>query len=235
MDAATSSNGGAAVMPIMYRTPTVYHAPKTREQWLQQAANVLALDWFAPQRLTVPSLNISVGIPYRARGQGQHAIGQHWHPPASANNIGAVFISPMIGDDTAQVVAVLAHEMVHAAVGNAAGHGKAFADAARKVGLLPPWTATTPSDGFIHWINAYLIPKVGHYPHPLLSLRAPALEPGAAPGPRLGPTGAPKQSTRLLRAECPSCGCVIRITRRWADLGLPRCACPDHKRFVLEA
>lgn len=33
------------------------------------------------------------------------------------------------------------------------------------------------------------------------------------------------QTTRLLRCECPQCGFLARITRRWIDYGLPECAC----------
>jgi hypothetical protein len=27
----------------------------------------------------------------------------------------------------------------------------------------------------------------------------------------------------MLKAECPECGYTIRLTKRWADLGLPFC------------
>lgn len=31
------------------------------------------------------------------------------------------------------------------------------------------------------------------------------------------------QSTRLLKACCTSCGYTVRVTKRWADKGLPVC------------
>lgn len=31
------------------------------------------------------------------------------------------------------------------------------------------------------------------------------------------------QSTRLLKAACSSCGYTVRVTKRWADKGLPPC------------
>lgn len=35
-----------------------------------------------------------------------------------------------------------------------------------------------------------------------------------------------KVGSRLIKAECEDCGCVIRITRKWInDAGLPTCAC----------
>lgn len=49
----------------------------------------------------------------------------------------------------------------------------------------------------------------------------------------LVPTGAPRQSTRLLKIECPACGCVARITARWLTaVGAPSCGCPDHATMI---
>lgn len=31
------------------------------------------------------------------------------------------------------------------------------------------------------------------------------------------------QTTRLLKAACSSCGYTVRVTKRWADKGLPVC------------
>ena len=36
--------------------------------------------------------------------------------------------------------------------------------------------------------------------------------------------GGPR-TTRLRKAECPGCGCIIRLARKWIRLGLPTCAC----------
>ena len=33
------------------------------------------------------------------------------------------------------------------------------------------------------------------------------------------------QSTRLLKALCPDCGYVIRVTAKWVEVGLPVCPC----------
>jgi hypothetical protein len=34
-----------------------------------------------------------------------------------------------------------------------------------------------------------------------------------------------KQSTRLLKVECPQCGYTARVTQKWVDVGLPTCPC----------
>jgi rubrerythrin len=43
----------------------------------------------------------------------------------------------------------------------------------------------------------------------------------------------PKQTTRLLKAICPVCGYTVRVTKRWAEIGLPICP-EDTEQFVLE-
>ena len=47
------------------------------------------------------------------------------------------------------------------------------------------------------------------------------------PYPHAAATGkaAQAQTTRLLKASCPDCGYVVRLSRRWADVGLPTCPC----------
>lgn len=32
-----------------------------------------------------------------------------------------------------------------------------------------------------------------------------------------------KQSTRLIKVECPCCGYVARVTRKWLKEGRPKC------------
>jgi len=36
-----------------------------------------------------------------------------------------------------------------------------------------------------------------------------------------------KQTTRMIKAECPSCGYTARISQKWVDVGLPTCPCGD--------
>ena len=51
----------------------------------------------------------------------------------------------------------------------------------------------------------------------------PPTEPGDKPV-ILRPDDRPKkQSARMLKAECPECGYTIRLTKKWADVGLPSC------------
>lgn len=213
-----------------------YQAGPIREQWLHAAAALLAAERFKPAGLVVPLVAISVGYPWRARGEGNQAIGQCWAKQCAADNRPHLFVSPVLSD-TARVVGVLAHELVHATVGNAAGHGPVFKAAALAVGLAGKMTATTETDEFKQWAEERIVGLLGTYPHGALNApgdrSAPGPGPGGAPDPRLGPTGAPRQSTRLLKIECPACGCVARITARWLTaVGAPSCGCPDHATMV---
>jgi hypothetical protein len=59
-----------------------------------------------------------------------------------------------------------------------------------------------------------LLPKLGPYPHGAITGRGEILVPPTEPGDKpiiLRPDDRPKkQSTRLLKAECPECGYTIR-------------------------
>jgi hypothetical protein len=76
------------------------------------------------------------------------------------------------------------------------------------VGLVGPMKATVAGPALTLKLRA-LLREVGDYPHAGLKLGE----------------GIKKQSTRLIKAECPSCGYLIRLTQRWIAVGLPTCPC----------
>ena len=45
---------------------------------------------------------------------------------------------------------------------------------------------------------------------------------------RLEPGKTATAGTRLIKAECPECGYVVRITQKWIDVGMPTCPCGEH-------
>jgi hypothetical protein len=114
---------------------------------------------------------------------------------------------------------------VHAA--GRRGHGKEFKTLAVELGLAGPMTATVAGPELLDFINWTLLPQLGRYPHGAITGRGEILVPPTEPGDKpviLRPDDRPKkQSTRMLKAECPECGYTIRLTRRWADMGLPSC------------
>lgn len=191
----------------------------TREQWLQDCAALLARDRFTPAFYTVPAVHISVGFPSRsALANRSRRIGECWSNTATADGLCQVFVSPVLSNPV-EVIATLAHELVHATVGLQAKHGPAFKRCATAIGLTGKMTATVAADSLKAWITATALPALGAYPHP-------AFDPKTAQ--RI------KGGTRLLKCECPSCGCTIRITRKWLDaVGAPICSCPDGPQMTV--
>jgi hypothetical protein len=144
---------------------------------------------------------VSLGWPKRAGVCG--AIGECWAPTASSDEYFEVFISPAI-ESGVEIVATLAHELVHASVGLAAGHGKLFKRCAHAIGLTGTMRATVIGVGLADWIGDF-IHRAGPYPSGFL-------------------TDAKKQTTRGLRCECPACGYLARVSRKWLDsVGPPIC------------
>src|SRR3546814_17515617 len=113
---------------------------QTRESWLNEVAQGMAplfeaLDAPLPDR-------VRVAIGFTSRGAKAKAIGECWDNRLSADGHFEIFIRPDLAHEPdampAQIAAILAHELVHAAVGIPAGHGKAFKRAALGLGLVGP-------------------------------------------------------------------------------------------------
>jgi hypothetical protein len=189
----------------------------TREGWLLAAVEELR-PLFAEQGHEIENVRVSVGFPKGGRGKGAHAIGQCWHRVASADEHHEIFISPELAD-AARVLDVLAHEVAHAVLPDGTAHKRPFAALVRAIGLEGKATATVAGEAFLAWA-AEPLAKLGAYPHATLT-----------PGGTVN--GTPKQTTRMLKLECPSCGMVMRTTAKWLDAaGLPTCA--DGAEFELK-
>lgn len=170
----------------------------TREEWLVKAIELMTKQKFNTIGYKVPLLRVSVGLPY-GRGS-KKAIGQHWHPKASDDKVGSIFISPTI-NDTCEVLGTLAHEVVHGVVGNEAKHGKLFRLCAEAIGLEGKMTSTNAGPELVKYFKKELIKKLGEYPHSRLNI----IE------------GRPtkKQTTRMIKMFCTECGykCRAAITK----------------------
>jgi hypothetical protein len=172
-----------------------------RQQWLELAFNALGERFKAAGYIVPVEIRVSIGWPKRAGSCG--AIGECWAPSASSDGHREIFISPELSDGL-RIVDVLAHELIHATVGNGAGHGKLFRECAHAIGLTGPMRATTPGPEFITWAKA-LFKQIGPYPAGYL-------------------TDAPKQGTRQLQCKCATCGYVARVSNKWlVSAGPPIC------------
>lgn len=187
-------------------------ATQTREQYLGAYAEHIRREVFSPSGLEVQdSIRISVGFPSKgALSRKRRVIGQCWSPEVSEDGYANIFISPVLSDPI-EVGATLVHELVHAAIGTDKEHGPTFKRAMGLVGLEGKPTATIAGVQLAATL-AGIVGDIGPYPHG-------ALKPHVKDK---------VQGTRLLKAECPSCGYCIRITRKWIDeVGLPTCPACD--------
>nr|MDP9196481.1 SprT-like domain-containing protein [Pseudomonadota bacterium] len=157
----------------------------------------------------LPPVRIAIGFP--STGRKGRVIGECWDSSASADRHHEILIRPDQAD-CIEVAAILAHELIHAAVGIPARHGPRFRRVALAIGLTGKMTATRPGPDFLARA-APLLEQIGPLPHAALGF-------GRSTGPR-------KQGTRLIKCECQECGYIARVARKWLeDAGAPHC--PDH-------
>src|SRR3546814_3065031 len=151
---------------------------QTRGSWLNAVAQGMAplfeaLDAPLPDR-------VRVAIGFTSRGAKAKAIGECWDNRLSADGHFEIFIRPDLAHAPdampAQIAAILAHELVHAAVGIPAGPGKAFKRAALGLGLVGPMRATTPGAA-LPAATAPILASVGPLPPALLSTHGVATAP----------------------------------------------------------
>lgn len=200
----------------MTRTATT----KSREEWLNKAATQIRKHIKSTTGVVVPAVRISVGFPYRGRS---NTIGQCWAGAAVKDGKPAIFISPVL-TDTARVLDVLAHEMVHAAF-PMEGHKGEFSKTAKAIGLVAPWTATTASPEFAKTLKA-IAKRIGRYGHsPIRAAGTVTIKGTPSPSPVPGGKVVGKQSTRMLKVSCPDDGYTVRTTAKWIAVGFPTCPC----------
>jgi hypothetical protein len=210
----------AALKAHTAKTNRTTHTPfvpaiKLREDWLNQLAKAFMAHISDTTGLTFPPVRVTCGFPSRGGEMGgkTRVRGQCWSAEASEDNHAEIFISP-VEADAETVAAILAHEVVHAALPQA-GHGKPFQRTMKALGQEAPFTSAIPTEAFWTWVRP-LLAEVGDYPHAVLL----AMRPVAAPK---------KQVARMLKCTCEAddCGYTVRSARKWlVEVGLP--ICPKH-------
>jgi hypothetical protein len=132
----------------------------TREEWLNAGLEELNRILFLPREMKLPEVvKVSCGL---CPGK---AIGICVDPERSDKGYTEIFIAP-IACDPIEVLATLAHEAVHAILGQDEKHGPRFKAAVRDIGLDGKATATyaTPG-GELHGILQEISVGLGDYPH----------------------------------------------------------------------
>ena len=121
-----------------------------RESWLNRVAVGMA-PLFEALGAPLPS-RVRVAIGFTSCGAKGKAIGECWDNRCSGDGHFEIFIRPDLAyaPDAmpAQIAAILAHELVHAAVGIAAGHGRAFKRIALGLGLVGRCAPLLPAMSF---------------------------------------------------------------------------------------
>jgi hypothetical protein len=187
-----------------------------REVWLAKAVSELQKHVFGPQGSTIPkNQRVACGWPsVGALATSKRRIGEAWSSVASGDKHFEIFISPYLSKPL-DVLATLAHECIHTAVGLECGHKGKFAKLAKAIGLEGKMTATHAGDALKATL-AKIEKRLGKYPHASL----------------VGMTnGRKKQGTRMVKAECGSCGYVVRTSMKWILAATPICPCEECDNF----
>ena len=180
-----------------------------RQNWLRSIADNLAPE-FQSLGVPLPAFRVTCGFPSGGgtRLRTPRVVGEIHDKSRSADGHYEIFISP-VNADSVTVAAVLAHELVHAAVGIPEGHGKEFGRVSRAIGLQGKLTATVASPAFESKIRRWVAIE-GEYPHAALDV-----------------TGKTKQTTRLLKLVCPVCDVTCRSSAAAFKQGRFKCGVDD--------
>ncbi|MDT8915806.1 hypothetical protein [Amycolatopsis sp. PS_44_ISF1] len=199
---------------------------QTREMWLHKAIEALR-PRFEEVGMPLPEkIHVSVGFGGAARAENKFILAVCWATEASADKANHIFISPVL-DDTARILDVLIHELIHAADNCKSGHKGPFAEAATRLGLTGKMTATVASVELAAEMIT-LAETLGDYPHGKFTAfdHAPAPKPGEEPAPKPKVSSGPSaQGTRMLKLVCPEDGYTVRTTAKWLAVGYPSCPC----------
>lgn len=196
----------------------------SREAWLRSATNELR-PYFDKVGYPLPS-NIRFAIAFPSTGRKGKRIGECWHASTSADDHFEIFIRADQADPV-EVLGVLVHELLHAALPIEAGHGKLFKVAAIKLGLEGAMRHAMPGP-LLRTRLAELAASLGPLPHARLAIDRGLDNRGPADRPK-------KQGTRLRKAECmvEDCPYTLRIAASQVrTIGPP--LCPIHGPMTVD-
>lgn len=182
-----------------------------RESWFKAAVAALEQQLFKPAGYELPRLRVGVGWP---TGNRVKAWGQCFDAAISDDETYEIFVTPKVHDPI-PILTILIHELCHTVAGIKAAHKKPFIEVMRAVGMSAPFTKSVADEELQAKLKV-ITTKLGPYPHAALNIEKKGGQKGS----------------RLLKVQCPKCGYVARVTRKWLDeLGAPLCP-GDKVRFV---
>ena len=190
----------------------------TREDWLMAAVNELRPIFDLIDKPLPKRIRASCGYPLHYK-RNRRLADAH----ASADSADAsmeIFIAPSVSDPV-EVFSALLSQLCRSGSG-AWSYGTPYAAIATEVGLEPSdWSATdlwksVKGNAGFSAMYGEMIEGLGAYPHASLAINEKKT-----------------QSTRMLKAYCPACAYTVRLTSKWALIGLPICPV-DNESFQLE-
>jgi len=191
---------------------------KTREDWMTDAVEQLRPIFDLIGKPLPSRIRVTAGEPVdfkRNRRLGDcHAAGD------SADRSIEICVTRTIAKPV-DVFTVLLSQLCRATAG-ALSYGTAFELVATEVGLVPTnvktldkWK-TCAGNAMFKTMYGDMIAGLGDYPHAALGI-----------------ADTRTQGTRMLKSFCPECGYTVRLTSKWASMGLPTCPL-DSTVFTLE-
>lgn len=206
---------------------------RTREDWLHRAIDELR-PMFEQVGFPLPEvMHVSVGFGGSGAGKYERFVeGVTWHTSVDACGHNHVFISPAVGD-TAHVLEILVHELVHVALNNQDGHSKRFKQCMEALGMMGPWTAAKADIALMAELMV-MAAELGEYPHGALTIPVGVQTPdreivpvgGGRGGGRVS-SGPKAQTNRWFVFKCPEHKAPIRMSRGQAANGAPFCGHRD--------
>lgn len=181
----------------------------TREGWLLAFTNAARPKFKDCDAALPEAIRVSVGHP--SKGIRSSVIGECWSDAASQDGAVEIFIRPSLQSDSSRVADVLTHELIHAALGSAEGHGPKFRAVMKRLGLTGKATATVAGPEWHNWAD------------PILEALGPL--PGAQLNDMVLGGGKKTQTTRYLKVTCDCCGWQARVTAKHLEGRTLRC--PD--------
>lgn len=177
---------------------------KTREEWLNYVADKLR-PYYKSKQAEIPA-RVRYAVGYTSNGYRGNTIGECWSSKSSADKTTEILIKPT-EHKPERVAGILAHELIHAADDCKNGHKKPFKRMAVALGFEGKMTLCLPGAAMMRDVIRPILKTAGPLPHAAVTAYRVTK----------------KQTTRLLKAECTTCGYVVRVSAKWLQLGAPFC------------
>lgn len=202
------------------------HKINSREQWLKIAAAIITDEIITPViDIPTPLIRYSLTAPKTGQSKGI-VLGECWNRAASTDAHNEIFITANL-DDSARILDVLVHEMIHAYDNNQNGHKGPFISLCKLVGLEGGDNGRSKNSFTCTIAGAKLktqlediIETIGDIPHAAMDSNL---------------SGKPKQKNRQLLVSCKRCDFKFRASRKIIDsMTSQTCLCCGDDSLIVE-